>query len=245
MHIDLNCDLGEGFPNDAALMPLISSANIACGFHAGDTETMRRTINMAVEHGVAIGAHPGFADKENFGRKEQQLSQQAYYDLVLTQLEAIDTLVRAAGGSLHHVKPHGALYNMAARDQELAYIIAHAVLDFNPALMVYGLSGSHSIRQAAGLGLKTASEVFADRSYQPNGMLTPRSQPGALIPDAASCIEQVLQMVRTGQVRATDGSLVSIQAETVCLHGDGDHAVEFARELRQVFSENEIGVRRP
>jgi 5-oxoprolinase (ATP-hydrolysing) subunit A len=245
MYIDLNCDLGEGYPNDAALMPLISSANIACGYHAGDTETMRRTINLAVEHDVAIGAHPGFADKENFGRRDIQLSKQGYYDLVLTQLEAIKALVVAAGATLHHVKPHGALYNMAARDPELAYIMAHAVLDFDPKLALFGLSGSHSITQAEALGLKTASEVFADRSYQPDASLTPRSQPGALITDADKCLHQVLGMVQKGQVEAVDGSIVPIKAETLCLHGDGEHAVAFAQQLQQVFLDNNIAIKRP
>ncbi len=243
MHIDLNCDLGEGYPNDAALISRISSANIACGYHAGDAETMRRTISLAVAHDVAIGAHPGFADKENFGRREIQLSKQGYYDLVSTQLEAINALVVAAGARLHHVKPHGALYNMAARDPELAYIIAHAVLDFDPKLLLYGLSGSHSVAQAAALGLRTASEVFADRSYQPDGSLTPRAQPGALITDIEKCLNQVLDMVQKGQVQAVDGSMVPIKAETICLHGDGEHAVAFAQRLQQVFLENNIEIR--
>lgn len=245
MQIDLNCDLGEGYPNDAALMSFISSANIACGYHAGDADTMRRTVDLALEHRTAIGAHPGFADKENFGRKEQQLSQQAYYDLVIEQLEALRTIVQAAGGTLHHVKPHGALYNMAARDPELAYVLAHAVLDFDKTLVLYGLSGSPSIEQAQALGLKTASEVFADRSYQADGALTPRSQPGALLDDTDKCLEQVLKMVQKKQVEAQDGTLVAITAETICLHGDGDHAVEFAQAVRQVLLEQKIAIQAP
>ncbi len=245
MSIDLNCDLGEGYPNDAALMPLISSANIACGFHAGDDDTMRRTVDLAVKNGVAIGAHPGFDDKENFGRKAIKMSKQAYYDLVTTQLKKLHAIAQAAGAALHHVKPHGALYNMAAKDAELAFAIAHAVFDFDSSLILYGLSGSVSIEQAKTLGLTTASEVFADRSYQPDGSLTPRTQPGALIEDTQKCLEQVWNMVQKKTVRAMDGTVVPIVAETICLHGDGEYAVEFAGAVRAFLLEKQIGVQAP
>jgi len=245
MQIDLNCDLGEGYPNDAALMPLISSANIACGFHAGDADTMRRTVDLALEYGIAIGAHPGFDDRENFGREPQRLSKQASYDLVTTQLEKLQAVAHASGAALHHVKPHGALYNMAAKDPELAFVIAHAVLDFNPALILYGLSGSASIAQARALGLATASEVFADRSYQPDGSLTPRSQSGALIGDTQKCLEQVWDMIQKKSVRAVDGAVVPIVAETICLHGDGEHAVEFAGAVRAFLLKKKIAVQAP
>lgn len=243
--IDLNCDLGEGYPNDAALMPLIASANIACGYHAGDADTMRRTVDLALEHGVAIGVHPGFADKPNFGRSEIVLPPQGYYDLVWQQMESLETIVQAAGARLHHVKPHGALYNMAARDPALAHAIAHAVLDFDPQLILYGLSGSHLIDQAHFLGLQTASEVFADRSYQPDGSLTPRSRPEALIRDPEQCLQQVLQMVGQKTVTAVDGTSLSIRAETICLHGDGEHALEFARLVRTFLEQNNIEVQAP
>ena len=242
MRIDLNCDLGEDYPNDAELMPLITSANIACGYHAGDPDTMCRTVDLAVAHGVAIGAHPGFADKANFGRLEVRLPLQGYYELVMAQLQALDAVVRAAGTRLHHVKPHGALYNMAARDPELAHCIAHAVLDFDAELILYGLSGSASVAQARALGLACASEVFADRTYQSDGSLTPRSRPDALIQDTGKCLEQVLGMVAQGIVIATDGSRVPLRADTICLHGDGAHAVAFARELRRFLSEKHIEV---
>lgn len=242
MIIDLNCDLGEGFSNDAELMTLISSANIACGYHAGDVDTMRRSVDLAVQNGVAIGAHPGFQDKENFGRRELQLTQQNYYDLVLEQLQILDLVARSAGAALHHVKPHGALYNMAARDPELAHTLALAVLDFNPTLILYGLSGSVSISEAQALGLRTANEVFADRSYQSDANLTPRSQAGVLLDSQEKCLQQVVEMVLENKVRATDGSKVSIRAETICLHGDGQHAVEFARVLRRFLLEKMIAV---
>jgi UPF0271 protein len=245
MQIDLNCDLGEGYPNDAALLPLISSANIACGYHAGDADTMRRTIALALEHGVAIGAHPGFDDKENFGRKAQQLSRQAYYDLVCTQLEKLQDIAQAAGAVLHHVKPHGALYNMAAKDADLAFVIAHAVWDFNPDLILYGLSGSPLIEQAQTIGLATASEAFADRSYQADGSLTPRSQSGALIAETEKCLAQVLEMVQENSVTALDGTKVPIRAETICLHGDGEHAVAFAVAMRAFLLKKKIPIQAP
>ena len=242
MRIDLNCDLGEGYPNDAELMALISSANIACGYHAGDTDTMCRTVELALQHGVAIGAHPGFDDKENFGRQEVLLSQQGYYDLVLEQFQALHKIVQSAGAALHHVKPHGALYNMAARDPELAHTLAQAVLDFNPSLILYGLSGSPSIAQAQALGLRTASEVFADRSYQSDGTLTPRSQAGALLDTQEKCLKQVLEMVMENRVTAVDGSRVPILAETICLHGDGGQAVAFAGVVRGFLFGAGVGV---
>lgn len=245
MTIDLNCDLGEGYPNDAALMPLISSANIACGRHAGDAETMRITVSLALEHGVAVGAHPGFDDRANFGRLPVQLTARGYRELVWTQLEGLDRIVRAAGGALRHIKPHGALYNMSAKDPELAAIIARAVYEFDPGLILYGLSGSVSIAAAHALGLRTASEVFADRSYQPDGSLTPRSAPNALIRDEEKCLVQVLEMVQHHSVTAVDGTRVPIQAETICLHGDGAHAVAFASALRGFLAGKGIAVSAP
>lgn len=245
MIVDLNCDLGEGYPNDAALMALISSANIACGYHAGDRETMSRCVDMALQNGVAIGAHPGFADKENFGRREVQLSQQAYYNLVQEQLDILQTITRSAGATLHHVKPHGALYNMAARDPELALVLAQAVWDFDPKLYLYGLSGSASIVQAEALGLRTASEVFADRSYQSDATLTPRSQPGALLETTEKCLEQVWEMVSENKVTALGGTSVSIKAETICLHGDGAQAVAFAQALRIFLLKKKIDIQAP
>lgn len=237
MKIDINCDLGEGFPNDAAIMPFISSANIACGYHAGDEDTMKRTIDMALETGVRIGVHPSFPDRENFGRKEIVLKDREYYELVLEQLGLFDFRVKAAGGVMRHVKPHGALYNMSARNPQLAYIIAHAVLDFNPGLVLFGLSGSTSIAEAEKLGLQTMSEVFADRTYQPDGSLTPRNKPGALIENEQDCIQQVQEMIKNSRVLSTSGDFISIRAQTICLHGDGDNAASFARLIHQVVNQ--------
>lgn len=229
--IDLNCDMGEGMDNDAKLMPLISSANIACGYHAGSEAIMRATVALAKLSGVSIGAHPGFADKENFGRTEMQLSSNELYQLIWDQLVRMQTITQEASVVMQHVKPHGALYNMAARDASMARVIAQAVKDFDAHLMLYGLSGSYLITEAKALGLTTASEVFADRTYQDNGSLTPRSQPNAMIHDQASSLAQVLQMIQEQTVISTSGKIVSLSAETICIHGDGPQALSFAQQI--------------
>lgn len=231
MHIDINCDMGEGTGNDEALMPFITSANIACGFHAGDLSTIQATINLAKQHGVNVGVHPSFFDRENFGRTEKETSPEEVYQLVTEQLVFFQKLADAADVLVHHVKPHGALYNMATREPALAKAVAQAVKDWNENLVLFGLSGSVSITEAKALGLKTWSEVFVDRTYQGDGSLTPRSQPNALIEDEDKAMAQVLQMVNSGTVTSLGGKEVPILAETVCLHGDGKHAVVFAKRL--------------
>jgi UPF0271 protein len=236
---DLNCDMGEGSGNDQALMPFISSANISCGFHAGNGDTIRRAILLALKQGVHIGAHPSFRDKENFGRKEMYLPSDKLYAILLEQLIKIDLIVKEKGARLHHVKPHGALYNMAARNAQMAATIAQAVKDFNEELIVYGLSGSSLICEAKAIGLKTASEVFADRTYQDDGSLTPRSQPNALIEEDEQCIQQVLQMIRKGVVTAISGKTIPIVADTICIHGDGKHAVDFAQKVHDALKQSD------
>src|SRR5688572_9187816 len=227
--VDLNCDMGEGIGNDVDIMPFISSANIACGYHAGDEETMNRTIELAMQYGVSIGAHPSFPDMENFGRKEMYLDEQVLYDIIVLQIQVLDTIAESAGITIHHVKPHGALYNMGAKDPAIAAIIARSVKDIDPSLVFYGLSGSHLINEAKNLGLKTASEVFADRTYQDDGSLTPRSQNNALIETEEQALQQVLQMIKKGTVQAISGKIIPIVAETICIHGDGKHAAVFAK----------------
>jgi UPF0271 protein len=227
LRIDLNCDLGEGAGHDAGLMPLITSANIACGAHAGDAATMRATVALAQRHGVAIGAHPGFADRENFGRRELALPPAEVRALVAAQVEALRGL-----GPLRHVKTHGALYNLAARDSTIAGAIAEAVCAIDPALILFVLPDSALAHAARGRGLRIANEVFGDRTYQRDGSLTPRVRPDALIHDETVAVAQVLRMVREGVVCATDGTDVPIIADTVCLHGDGPDPVAFARRLR-------------
>jgi UPF0271 protein len=235
MSIDINCDMGEGMPHDPEIMPFISSANIACGYHAGNEEIIRQTIHYCLQHGVAVGAHPGFNDKGNFGRSAVQLSDSDLYALIIEQLKVIEKSCKTLGATLHHVKPHGALYNMAAQNRQMSAIISKAVYDFNSSLIFYGLSGSVMIEEAAAVGLKTAHEVFADRTYQDNGHLTPRANPQALIERIDSSVEQALQICKHKAVTALSGKKISVQADTLCVHGDGKHALEFAKAIHTRF----------
>jgi UPF0271 protein len=243
MHVDLNADLGEGAPDDAELLTLVSSANIACGWHAGDARLMQATVTAALARGVAIGAHPSYLDREHFGRREMQLAPADVRADLIYQIGALDALVRAAGGQLHHVKPHGALYNQAARDPVLADAVASAVLDVDPSLALYGLAGSELLRAAERAGLRAVAEVFADRGYRADGSLVPRSQPGALIHDSDEAVARTLRMVRDGSVVAITGETVPLQAQTVCLHGDGPHALAFARALHAALTEAGVQLR--
>jgi UPF0271 protein len=245
--IDLNCDMGESFGawtmgRDAELMDLVSSVNIACGFHAGDPSVIRRTVETAAEKNVAVGAHPGYPDLQGFGRRAMTFSPQEVFDMVLYQAAALKGICEASGTRLHHVKPHGALYNTAAKDRALANAIARAVKILDPGLILYGLSGSLLIAEAEAEGLRTASEVFADRTYQPDGSLTPRSQPDALISNAGIAAAQALQMIREQSVNAATGENVPLRAETVCVHGDGENAVGFAMAIREKLVENGIDI---
>ncbi|MEH0835198.1 5-oxoprolinase subunit PxpA [Pectobacterium cacticida] len=242
MTIDLNADLGEGSPHDEALLKLVSSANIACGFHAGDAQTMRQSVRWGMGYGVALGAHPSFLDRENFGRKAMTVPVEIVFAQVVYQLGALAAIVAAEGGRLSHVKPHGMLYNQAASEPALADAIAKAVKAVNPALRLVGLAGSELIRAGKRLGLETRQEVFADRCYLPDGTLVPRSQSGALINSDELALAQTLEMIQRQRVRAIDGTWIKVQADTVCLHGDGPHALLFARKLRNCFSEHQIAV---
>jgi UPF0271 protein len=237
-HIDLNCDLGEGSGHDAELMPLICSANIACGEHAGDVSTMRDLVALAARHGVAVGAHPGYADRANGGRREMPLPPAALRELVVSQVVRLREM-----GPVRHVKPHGALYNLAARDRSIANVVANAVWEVDPSLILFALARSELVTAGRTRGLVVAQEVFADRSYQSDGSLTPRTDAGALINDEEQVVAQVLQMVRSGTVRATDGTHVKIKADTVCLHGDGPNAVKLAVALRRELALAGITVR--
>jgi UPF0271 protein len=234
--IDINCDMGEAIGNDELLMPYITSANIACGYHAGDEKTMQQTILLAKKYKVNIGAHPSFLDRENFGRTEMKLSPTEVYELIITQIKILQKIATENNAALHHVKPHGALYNMASRDKVLAKSIAEAIKNVDENLVLFGLSNSFLISEAKAIGLKTASEVFADRTYQDDGRLTPRSQPNALIENIDEAIQQVLTMVKKGKVKTVSGKEISIVAQTICIHGDGKHAVEFAKAIRNTFS---------
>jgi UPF0271 protein len=246
-HIDLNCDMGESYGawrmgQDEALLDLVTSANIACGYHAGDPATMQRTVQCAVAKGVALGAHPSLPDLQGFGRRTMAISPEEARGLVLYQMGALDAFARAAGSRLRHVKAHGALYNMAAKDRRLADAIASAVRDFDPALVLVGLSGSELIKAGLALGLTCASEVFADRGVEPDGSLTPRGQPGAMIEDEDLAVARVLRMVLEGKVAGRDGADVAIRADTVCIHGDQPKALTFARRLREALRQAGVAV---
>ena len=227
--------MGEGMDNDERIMPFITSANIACGFHAGDDITMNKTILLAKKYGVAVGAHPSFFDRENFGRTEMKLTVEEVYELVQKQLKILRSIAAQHDRVLQHVKPHGALYNMSAKDVTIAQTIALAIKDYDARLVLFGLSESHSIKEARKLGLQTKSEVFADRTYADDGSLTPRSQPNALIQDTKKAVEQALQMIHKKTVTAVSGKIIPVVAETICIHGDGVHAVEFAKAINEAL----------
>ena len=245
--IDLNCDVGESFGayklgSDAEILDFVTSANIACGFHAGDPATMRLTVKLALEKGVAIGAHPGLPDLVGFGRRLMKISPQEACDIVVYQIGALAAFVKVEGGTMRHVKPHGALYNMAAKDIVLAKAIAEAVCRVNPELILVGQSGSQLIEAGKALGLQTASEVFADRSYEDDGSLTPRDQAQSVITEHQLAVRQVIGMLQTGTVRSRQGTDVTVNAETICIHGDGTHALEFAKQIRTELEVADITV---
>lgn len=248
LSIDLNCDMGESFGawkmgQDDDILPYVSSANIACGFHAGDPGVMRKTVAAAIRHGVALGAHPGLPDLAGFGRRNMDISPENAYDMVVVQVGALAGVAASQGGRLHHVKAHGALYNMAAKSADLARALAQAVYDVDSSLVFYALASSVQASVAKKIGLNVAEEVFADRSYQSDGSLTPRKQPGAMIVDADASIRQVLRMITEGQIATMQGDDIAVQADTLCLHGDQPGAVVFARAIRQALQENNIAVR--
>lgn len=248
--IDLNCDMGESYGvwqmgDDASIMPLITSANIACGFHGGDPATIRLTVQRAVDHGVAIGAHPSLPDLMGFGRRAMRISAQDMYDLVVYQAGAVEAFARAAGARLHHVKCHGMLYNIAAKDRELADAMARAVHDLGGDVMLYALSNSEMMSAGERLKVRTVGEVFADRSYQADGTLTPRGQPGAMIEDVAQSVAQALGMIERGEVSSIAGTTVKVSAGTLCLHGDQPGAVSFATALRAAFARRAIALQAP
>jgi UPF0271 protein len=245
--IDLNCDMGEAFAGyklgpDAEIMPLISSANIACGWHAGDPQVMRKTVELALQHGVGIGAHPGHPDLSGFGRRNLGLTPAELRDYVIYQVGALYGFVKALGGKLQHVKAHGAMYNQAAADQALARAFAEAIASFDQELVVVGLSNSYLVTEAERLGLPTASEVFADRAYLPSAALAPRSQPGAVLHDSELVVQRVIGMVKQSQVTANNGEVIKLRADTVCVHGDTPEALEHLRALRAGLAREDVQV---
>lgn len=246
--IDLNCDMGESFGAwsmgaDLDILPYVTSANIACGFHAGDPATMRKTVAAAIRHGVALGAHPGLPDLVGFGRRNIDITAQEAYDMVVVQVGSLAAVAASQGARLHHVKPHGALYNMAAKKPGLANAIAKAVFDVDSSLVFYGLASSALIQAGQQVGLKVAQEVFGDRTYQADGSLTPRNQPNAMIEDATVSIRQVLRMITEGKIGTVQGVDIDVQAHTLCLHGDQPDAVSFAKSIRLALEEAGVHVR--
>ncbi len=246
--IDLNCDMGESFGawamgQDADILPYVTSANIACGFHAGDPSIMRRTVQGALANGVALGAHPGLPDLAGFGRRRMDITPDDAYDMVVVQVGALAAVAASQGARLNHVKAHGALYNMASGSQALAQAIAQAVFDVDPDLILYALAGSVQVQAARDIGLPVAQEVFADRSYQADGSLTARTQTGAMITDPQVALQQILTMVRQGKVVSVQGTDVAVQADTLCIHGDQPGAVVFARTIRQALEQEGVIVR--
>lgn len=240
--IDLNCDMGEGVGNESLIMPFISSANIACGFHAGDESLMESTAALCLKHQVAIGAHPSFPDRENFGRTRMNIDPEFLSEMIVQQLLVMSKVCSGLGTRLNHVKPHGALYNMAAEDLKLARAIVNAVKKIDSSLIFYGLSGSQMATAAEEAGLTFFHEVFADRTYTKSGTLTPRSDPDALIHDPATAAEQALRFAKAKGVLA-EGVHLTLKADTICIHGDGPDAVGFARAIHERFQEERIQIR--
>ena len=248
--INLNADLGESFGawrmgDDDALLRLVGSANVACGFHAGDPATMRRTVRLAMDRGVAVGAHPSLPDLQGFGRRPMDITPLEAYELALYQIGALGAFVRAAGGRLNHVKPHGALYTQASRDRALADGIARAVRDFDPSLILFGLSGSELVAAGRAAGLSVAREAFADRGYQRDGSLVPRSQAGARVEDVDAAVERGLRMALEGRVMTPQSEWVSLEVDTLCIHGDNPGALECARRLRAALEGKGLRVTAP
>jgi UPF0271 protein len=245
LQVDLNADLGEGAPNEKDLLALVSSASIACGFHAGDPASISRSIAAAHAAGVSLGAHPSLADRENFGRTELTVAPDEVFALVVYQLGAFAATATSLGANPRHVKPHGALYNMAARDLALAEAVVCAIRTVDPSLVLFAPGKSALAEAGSSVGLRIACEVFADRNYLSNGSLVPRSRPDALLHDAEEATARVLRMLREEKVRAIDGSDLAIRGETICVHGDTPEAVAFARKLRAALATAGIAVAAP
>jgi 5-oxoprolinase (ATP-hydrolysing) subunit A len=245
LSVDLNADLGEGAGHDEELFELISSANVATGFHAGDSDTMHAAVSAAKKHGVAVGAHPSFFDRENFGRKELKVSNQEVFDAVAYQLGVFQAIVSAVGGRPNHVKPHGALYNMAVRDEKLADAIARAIESVDPKLILFAPDNTELARAGEAHGLQVAREIFADRNYLNDGWLVPRTRPDALLHDPKEAAERALRMLREGKVRSVEGRDLDVRGETICVHGDTPGAVQFAGELRTRLESEGVRIRAP
>lgn len=246
--VDLNSDLGESFGsfkigNDENVIPLITAANVACGFHGGDPDVMCKTVRLCRENNVAVGAHPGYPDLVGFGRRAMNLLPDEVYTGILYQTGALQAFCRAQGVSLHHIKPHGALYNTAVKSKEIAEAVCRAVKDIGGGVKLLAPFGSEMLKCAEQTGVPYACEVFADRGYRPDGSLVPRGQPGAMITDAAEAADRVVKMVTDGKVTAADGTEISVRADSVCVHGDGAAALEFVKTIREKLAEAGVEIR--
>ena len=246
--IDLNSDLGESYGaykmgRDEDIIPLVSSANVACGFHAGDPTVMAKTAALCKASGVPMGAHPGFPDLQGFGRRNMNVSPADAKNLILYQVGALDAFCRSAGIRLQHVKPHGALYNMAAKDASLSDAICRAIYEYDPSLILMGLANSEMIKSAVKIGLPYASEVFADRAYEDDGTLVARSKPGAMIENEDEAVERVITMIKTHTVKTISGKTIEITPDSVCVHGDSEKALAFVEKIRKALTEEGIEIK--
>lgn len=238
--IDLNCDMGEGYYTDELIMPFISSANIACGYHAGDIQTIKQTIELALQFEVAVGAHPSYPDKEGFGRRDMEMDSNELFDILVKQIELIKSIAISSGTSLSHVKPHGALYNRAAKDPAIASIITEAIKSVDPALPLFGMPNSELERIALHEGIRFCKEVFCDRTYTNEGRLLPRTHEHALIDSSDMAVLQALQAIKEKTITSNTGNLINVEADTLCIHGDGPYAVEFAKNIRVALEKENI-----
>lgn len=248
LSIDLNCDIGEGFGpyaigNQSEILQHVTSANIACGYHSGDPSIMYETVKLAIENEVKIGAHPGLPDLAGFGRRPMHITPKEAYDMVIYQIGALQGFLTIFNEQMQHVKPHGALYNMAATNQALAEAIAQAVYDVSPNLILYGLSGSELTKAGEKIGLKTVHEVFADRTYQSDGTLTSRTKDNAIITDSNKSLEQILRLVQQNEVISVQGDVIPLRADSICVHGDEEQALQFVQYIHQTLEKNRIHVK--
>ncbi len=248
LHIDLNCDLGESYGRytvgmDEKIIPVVSSVNIACGYHAGDPTVMKRTVEAAAEHGVAIGAHPGFPDLHGFGRRRMEIASEDLTNMLVYQIGALQAFVKSQGLTLNHVKPHGALYNMAAVNRETARAIVRAVRMVDPGIILVGLAGSVLVDEGCSSGLNVASEVFADRTYQADGSLMPRTSPGAFVHDPGEAADRLTEIITTGHIKSVDGVPIKVAADTVCVHGDNEKSVLFALAIRKRLESSGVAIK--
>lgn len=249
LSVDVNADLGESFGNyiignDEKIIPLISSANVACGFHASDPKVMLDTVKLIKKSRVGLGAHPGFPDKEGFGRRYMDCTNEEIYSMVLYQLSALDGIARTVGVEMNHVKPHGALYNATFTDENLARVIAQAVKDFNPNLKLMGLSENNLVKAGEEIGLEVVHEVFLDRAYENDGTLVSRRKEGAMITDSKLAVERGIRMITEGKVETIDGQDIDIKADSICVHGDGEKALQFVKEIKKALEAKGIEVKK-